>query len=244
MKRLTFLAVVALAATPVLGDWFPADGHKMHWPQLPDPLGWDVNATFPKVLADDWQCSGTGPVQDIHFWGSWKGDVVGQITSFHLSIHADIPAGGGVPYSRPGQELWSFETTSFVTRPIDPPSMEGWFDPNTGVVLPNDHTHYFQYNVMNIPMPYIQTAGTIYWLDISAHVAPGPAQAQWGWKSTPASLQFNDDAVWGDFPAPAWVDLHNPLAPTQSLDLAFVITPEPASLALLALGAMMLRRRR
>ena len=51
---------------------------KMHFPQLPDPNGWDVKADGGLCLADDWQCDGTGPVRDIHFWGSWKGDVVGE----------------------------------------------------------------------------------------------------------------------------------------------------------------------
>ncbi|MCJ7578787.1 MAG: hypothetical protein MUO91_10085, partial [candidate division Zixibacteria bacterium] len=46
--------------------------HKMHFPQLPDLEGWDVYAVYPKTLADDWKCSATGPVTDIHFWGSWK----------------------------------------------------------------------------------------------------------------------------------------------------------------------------
>ena len=26
-----------------MADWVPADGHKMHYPQLPDEAGWDVN---------------------------------------------------------------------------------------------------------------------------------------------------------------------------------------------------------
>jgi hypothetical protein len=46
--------------------------HKMHFPQLPDLEGWDVYAVYPKTLADDWQCSETGEVLDIHFWGSWR----------------------------------------------------------------------------------------------------------------------------------------------------------------------------
>jgi hypothetical protein len=82
---ITFLAMacVALLAAPAIADWNPGDGHKMHFPQLPDEDGWDVNATTngdPYVcLADDWMCSQTGPVEDIHFWGSWKHGNVGQI---------------------------------------------------------------------------------------------------------------------------------------------------------------------
>ena len=69
---------------------------KMHYPQLPDENGWDVNATWPLVLADDWLCTETGWVKDIHFWGSWLGDSIGYIEYFILSIHEDIPPGGPV----------------------------------------------------------------------------------------------------------------------------------------------------
>ena len=72
MRSLAILCLGAFLVAPVLADWDPGDGHKMHFPQLPDEEGWDVNATFPKVLADDWTCSGTGWVEDIHFWGSWR----------------------------------------------------------------------------------------------------------------------------------------------------------------------------
>jgi Dockerin type I domain len=67
--------------------------HKMHYPQLPDETGWDVNATYPLVLADDWECSETGYVKDIHFWGSWMHGEETEILYFILSIHDDIPAG-------------------------------------------------------------------------------------------------------------------------------------------------------
>jgi len=73
--------IACILATPVLADWQPGDGHKMHFPQLPDEDGWDVNASSGLCLADDWQCSQTGPVEDIHFWGSWMHGDVGQIES-------------------------------------------------------------------------------------------------------------------------------------------------------------------
>ncbi|MCX6832485.1 MAG: hypothetical protein NT028_10220, partial [candidate division Zixibacteria bacterium] len=88
-------------------DWDPGDPYKMHFPQLPNESGWDVNATDPVVLAEDWQCSETGWVKDIHFWGSWKNGIVGQIQYFNLMICSDIPANPPqIPYSRPGPSLW------------------------------------------------------------------------------------------------------------------------------------------
>ncbi len=41
-KTLTFIALVLLIAPAAIADWDPGDGHKMHYPQMPDPNGWDV----------------------------------------------------------------------------------------------------------------------------------------------------------------------------------------------------------
>lgn len=150
LRRTIYLTLIlALAATqPLAADWSPGDGHKMHFPQLPDERGWDVNATQPLILADDWQCSESGWVKDIHFWGSWRNGIEGQVLSFVLSIHADIPAEQSpTGYSMPGPTLWEYWAENYVAVPIDPPSMEGWYNPQTGEVLPNDHSNYFQYNV-------------------------------------------------------------------------------------------------
>ena len=152
-KMLGIFVCTLLIATnvAVLADWDPGDGHKMHFPQLPDPNGWDVYATaglsqYPKiVLADDWRCSETGFVKDIHFWGSWKGDIIGDIEYFVIAIHSDIPANPpNVPYSRPGETLWEIEVNDWVERgPYT--GDQGWFWPD-GDYIPSDHDKYFQYN--------------------------------------------------------------------------------------------------
>ena len=82
MRKLVVLASIVCAAAltaSASGDWVPGDGHKMHFPQLPDEDGWDVKASY-LCLADDWECSEDGFVRDIHFWGSWKHGEAGQIT--------------------------------------------------------------------------------------------------------------------------------------------------------------------
>ena len=256
------IAVLAIAAVlcvvPARADWNPGDPHKMHYPQLPDPFGWDVNMTYPKVLADDWRCSQTGPVSDIHFWFSVERDagqpapnpdavlnyVQSVLQNVHVSIHADIPAQPGT-YSRPGALLWQRDFS-----PTNPALKlrwygqgdQGWYDPNPpSIARRPDHNLYFQANLTNIPQPFLQQLGTIYWLDLSLMLAPN-APFKIGWKT---SLDhFNDDAVWGDFlPTTDWHELRDPFN-GQSLDLAFVITPEPATLSLLALGGLALLRRR
>lgn len=231
------VAIVGIA-TPARADWNPGDDYKMHFPQLPDPNGWDVLFSSPqpgvgKVLADDWLCTETGPVSDVHLWFSSHQDQPFQIFNVHLSIHADIPAGtGGLPYSRPGQELWSanISPTQFSVR-IWGTGVQGWYDPNTGQFIRPDHNIIWQLNIPKIPNPYVQQVGTIYWLDVSVTT---DTASQLGWKT---SLQhFNDDAVWGDFPVPInWKELRDPIT-GQSLDLAFVITPEPTTWMLVVMG--------
>lgn len=215
-------AVCLLAAGSVLADWVPTDGHKMHFPQLPDEQGWDVNSSVPVMLADDWQCSRSGPVTDVHFWGSWRdvsvpadgvGDV-GVISSFMIRFWTDVPDPTGISFSHPGTVLWEGEVSTFAVVPIDPPTLEAWFDPSKDpdLVVPNDHGEYFQYNLdltQVSQIPFAQQEGTIYWMSVTALVQPEAQMKEWGWKST--IDHFNDDAVWSvDLDVPQWTDIYEP----------------------------------
>ena len=57
ISLIVFVSVFIFVCAPptgVLADWTAGeDDHKMHYPQLADESGWDVNATFPYFLADD-----------------------------------------------------------------------------------------------------------------------------------------------------------------------------------------------
>ena len=233
MKKFVALLCVVALAGPVMADWGEdPDDHKMHFPQLPDEAGWDVMATYPIMLADDWECSQTGYVDDIHFWGSWLGGIEGTITAFEIQIFENIPATETLP-SMPGARLWVAEVPFGAVQavPIDPPSMEGWYNPSNGEVLPADHQAYFQYNIANIADPFLQHKDQIYWLAITAWV---DGTELWGWKSS--LNHWEDDAFWGiqdaPFGIPVWqAELYEPPDFVQSLDLAFVITghtPIPA----------------
>jgi len=243
--------VTAMTTVPAGADWSPGDGSKMHFPQMPDLDGWDVQAYSPLVLADDWRCTGSGPITDIHFWGSWKGGNTGQIESFSINIYSDDPVGPGGSdpansYSKPDLLLWEGEFFDFGVVPVDPPTMQGWYNPATGMALPGDHQSFFQYNLVDIPNPCLQVAGEIYWLSISANVLTG----QWGWKNADldqypqpyTGMHYLDDAVWSNL-GTGWQELIDPLD-FHSLDLAFVITPEPMTFVLLASGGLLLLRRR
>ncbi len=193
--------------------------HKMHFPQLPDLEGWDVNATYPKTLADDWQCSQSGPVTDIHFWGSWK-DLDGNpgtddfrtpMPWFILSIHRNIPADQDTPWSRPGELLWAWEG-EIPGIPFEPPAMEHWYDPNTDSSYCNDHIAYWRYDfffdqAQPPAEPFIQDKDSIYWLNISVPYMIMPFQ--WGWKSS--RDHFMDDAVYTDnAPVGPWSPMVEP----------------------------------
>jgi len=252
---LALMAVAALAA-PAAGDWDPGGPCKMHFPQLPDPEGWDVNFVEPKVLADDWRCTETGPVSDIHFWMSSRYDEPFDIVNIHASIHTDDLSNPA--FSQPGDLLWEydFDPSLFTVRDWHEQGPQGWLNPNDGTVEPLNHFLIFQVNIPRIPDPFIQLEGEIYWLDLSVFaVGPdGILPAEVGWKTS--IEQYRDDAVWSDFLDPGdpdganggtvdgWQPLIDPFT-GESLDLAFVITPEPATLALLGLGGalVMLRRR-
>ena len=58
-------------------DWRPGAPHKMHWPQLPDLGSTGIDISLAQLtLADDFKCTATGPVRDIHIWGSFEKDIL------------------------------------------------------------------------------------------------------------------------------------------------------------------------
>jgi len=230
---------------------FLEDKYVYKWIQHPDlsPEGIDVNATAlggeDHILADDFLCNTTGPLTDIHVWGSWFNDRypnqgAGEVT-FTLSIHADIPADQSpTEYSMPGELLWirNFAPGEFETIEFADHIEEGWLDPPAVYIFPADWTCW-QYKFHIDPHLAFKQEGTqdqpvVYWLDLQAHVEEqGP---MFGWKTT--MDHWNDDAVWGygleSFAGP-WNELIYPVGHQlvgQSIDLAFavyqdLVTPVP-----------------
>jgi hypothetical protein len=211
------------------------------WRQEPDlsPLGIDVNATEPYILADDWLCTEPGRITTITIWGSWledylpfQGDPLAVF--FRLSIHQDIPA-GPVPYSMPGELVWfmEFPPGSFEWSIYADDILEGWMDPPEMYFFPADHQCFMYTFHIDPANAFLQEGNdTVYWLDVQAQ--PADPVAHFGWKSSPE--HWNDDAVWGmgiePYPGP-WEELRYPPQHElfgHSIDLAFMLQSEPVEL--------------
>jgi len=265
------LITICLAATMILAisgvanaDWNPGDPAK--WVQMPDLTtnGIDVLATTPTILADDFACTANGPITDIHIWGSWYHDILPLNSQgvpdqtqvgFRLSIYSDVPAGSTNDYSTPGQNLWerNFYPGEFSVRSYASDLQEGWYNPNTQAYEMPADSIVWQYNFLIDPLQaFVQegspTHAVIYWLSVEAFPVfeQGTPAPLFGWK-TSSSPHFMDDAVWGNTPNGPWSDLTYPkdnLYEGLSMDLAFVITPEPTTICMLGLGSLALIKRK
>ncbi|MFH1615770.1 MAG: DNRLRE domain-containing protein [Planctomycetota bacterium] len=223
--------------------------------QQPDttPMGMDIridrNDGIQRVIADDFPCQQSGPITDVHFWGSWNDDQKGRIQKIHLSIHKDIPADQSpTGYSMPGTLLWErdFIQGEFVeTLYAEVTSYEWWYDPfiTPCVVHPQGDTQIWRYDIYIDPNDAFNQTGSpneppvIYWLDIWVELEP-TAYGQFGWKTRDLyDGHFMDDAVynrgngWEEliYPAVGWCYPGSPGHPYagDSIDMAFAITTTP-----------------
>ena len=253
--------LIGLITMPIQAQT-PGGGTPSKWVQLPDlsSLGLDVKTSYPKILADDFLCTSSGPVTNIQIWGSWNNDYLPSgdpmAVSFRLSFHADVPdpePENPQTWSMPSsQRLWEAVFYSgnwpftFTAQPYATvPEGEGWYDPNTGTFTwPADY-QVWQYSFdIPVSLAFVQQGSpsnpVVYWLDIEAFTSD--PEAAFGWKTSLS--HWNDDAVWADENPAAgmgllWNELRYPNGhefQSQSIDLAFVITPEPYTLAVVTLG--------
>ncbi len=251
LARILFaFAVVLVSCAVAFADWDVGDPYV--YQQLPDPTGWDVFSEWEWGVADDWTATETLNITDIHFWGSWRGDVEGSTGAILIRILDNDTSG---PFAKPGDELWR---GVFDNGDLDPNNNytsreyatgdQGWYDPRGWIDYYKEHDHdkMYQYNLPTLETPFLQEAGHTYWLMISTDYEG----CQWGWKTATevngsTAVFYDTYSHWGG----GWQQLKEPYDwcypnPQQPLDVAFVLTPEPSTILLLGLGAATLLRKR
>jgi hypothetical protein len=249
-----FVAAIFLCvlAAPVKADWDEGDSYKMHFPQLPDPNGFDIANYYyffelpppePLPIADDWLCTGTSPVTDIHIWGSWVNDSKGEIVSFNVSIWSNNNSGN---FSHPGELLWqhTFSEDEFTERYWGNGtqgsllySHSSPYSYGFGEILPN-HTETWQYNlhIKDPTLSFVQENGTTYWLAISPEV--NSSEYLFGWRTSGNTWAdsyvaqtfvgevwdlYREGTWWG-----VWFEMNRSgRIADEQVDLAFVIDGPP-----------------
>ncbi|MBC8385407.1 MAG: hypothetical protein H8E57_07805 [Candidatus Cloacimonetes bacterium] len=239
--RNLILFTICISLTFILSsDWDPDDPAK--WYQLPDTstngidIRMDRSDDVQRTLGDDFECTTTELITDIHFWGSWRWDYVADINWIELSIWSDAPAGQPDPFSHPDALLWSktFYPGDWVQRlyyTLPGQDYEWWWDPYMGDLDPMGDQQIYQYNFfIEEADAFMQTGTTanpiIYWLVIKTDISAWEGES-FGWKTRDYNEHFNDDAVRYNPFAGGWQELRYPLGHPlydQSIDLSFVIT--------------------
>ncbi len=202
----SFLVLYCVSSS--FGDWDEGDPYKMHYPQLPDPYGWDI-CLEDQYLADDFTCIEDGYITDIHFWISWLDDMEGDpYIDWDISIYND--AGGA-----PGTLLWQLQQYTIQVRYYGQ-GLQGWYCPSYPPAIYNNHQFFYQVNITGILEPFVQEAGTTYWLVIRNNNVTDPYVV--GWKSSTTAYQ--NPAVWARDLVSGWTPIVYSL---EVYDLAFVI---------------------
>jgi len=224
------LGVAALAESEVKWDQppLPADPTNVFY-------GWNEISMygFGSIAADDWACTTTDPVTDLHWWGSFPdwpyADPPQLPPAFNITIWTDVPADPTGNFSHPGVAIWQIYCTNYTWKFV------GWdYDP-----IKRIYEACFRFDQNLLPHEWFYqdpnptgTGTNIYWISIAA-VYPTVPQYPWGWKTRPRDLNSPapDDAVrifdpvapipgsqffTGD---PIWWP-----EPTNSWDLAFELT--------------------
>jgi hypothetical protein len=182
---------------------WPMPGNVVKFRQNPDPTirgmdvlnSWLTNTGPATLLADDFICTRTGPVTDIHVWGSWKDDLVDYWPTFWVGIWSDMPASNNVP-SQPGQLLWwqQFSPGQYRASVQQKVPFEQFLNPNAPPAIIGVDHQIWKYDFFP-QNPFRQLGSAqlpkVYWLSVVTKTAPGRV---FGWKTTPD--HYNDFAVY------------------------------------------------
>ncbi|UCE74823.1 MAG: hypothetical protein JSV56_03735 [Methanomassiliicoccales archaeon] len=224
-------SIVLAGTTAAHWDEEQGDTHKMHWAQTPDTsdTGVGVHLASWYKLGDDFKCTQTGYINDIHLWGAFKNDNPGPYgLDFRLHIYSDKPAVIDPEFpspSRPKDLLWYEEVLEgeYTVDETTYPDQMDWYYPNTANFIPDTHTKVYQYNFhFEDDVAFQQQEETIYWLVVLQKNDP-----HFGWMTTTNVLHWNDNAVRPIVGWPFWEALEHPNG--DPMDLAFVINGTASS---------------
>ncbi|MEA3325439.1 MAG: GEVED domain-containing protein, partial [Euryarchaeota archaeon] len=227
VTMLALSAGLAWASEETLTD---ASGSVVKWRQPPDmKYGVNIQSTEREpIVADDWICKDPRPVTDVHFWGSYIGWEIKNekpqsrqpgVEIFNIRIYEDVPANvdPDIPYSHPGELLYAVKVSEFEESYVASiKQIDGY-----------EHKYYYS---LDLPEPFEQKEGTIYWISIAA-VMPEEYKHPWGWETS--RDHWNDNACqhwyrndyWEELTPekmPAWYQEHY-----RTVDMAFELTVKP-----------------
>ena len=263
MKKLAIICAVALVGWLMASGVAHADfiNEPIKWSQKPDmDQGVDQYSVHVgnAVASNDYLCDDPRSVVAVRWWGSYldnsgPDDGVVAWPTFEIAFHYDIPAGM--------QDPETGETLNY-SHPFGIPLYHPWVTAQEeyyGTTLGGERV--YEYNAW-LPEPFDQDywknltdpdplignpfGSNIFWVDIGRVdlAADGnevnPPQIQWGWHESVDPVRL-DNAISN----PNWH--FGPWANVTVLDkdLAFeVLVPEPATIVLLGLGGLLLRRRK
>ena len=185
----------------------------------------DTVYPFRSGTADDFLIDGSGParVTDVHWWGGWwNPGPPGNATAFMINFYADaggMPAGNGLPDPTPAAfASYTIPMANITVTPTGPT------------------TEAYE---CDLPTPAEVMAGETYWVEI---VSVNNFTPQWG--IADAGLNQQGNGAHQGFPL-LGMAFWTPYSPTA--DIAFRLTgylvPEPASMLLVGLAGLFLRRR-
>ena len=217
----------------------------VQWPNLTNGLDvWDSTVQpsggqgdGPWWLADDWVCTNSGEISDIHLWGSWQNDNAALNTiTFELYVMNDVPIGPNNPFfSHPGTNiLWhqTFPPGTYNESIWSASATEHFFDPGNGQTLGTDSVvWYYCFNPTNLVQYGSTNNPQMYWLVAFADLPVGQASV-FGWKSTTnVQHDISVHSKWTSGVPPtnslAWVTNNQSFPTTGSnspIDLSFKLT--------------------
>ncbi|MCK4659813.1 MAG: SUMF1/EgtB/PvdO family nonheme iron enzyme [Phycisphaerae bacterium] len=201
-------------------------------------------SVYKYLVADDFQCTLTGPITDIRVWGAWQNDFLpdGQLypngdagaAEITLSIHDDIASNGS--FSKPGNVLWfrTFYPGEYSVQ-LWQEAVNGWWLEPGSQCTASSSAAYWQYTFPIDPLDAFPQRGTavapvVYWLDVQADPSPpgGAGQGAHFWWAV-SDDHWNDDAVWAKpahdpFSGP-WYDMTTfPSCPVDPVGMAFGVS--------------------